>query len=69
LDNWVSINRLGSGVKTGASCDRAISYAAGDNIRWLLRDVARLGLGSSFFALFAVPSLMRQLDCEAPFGY
>jgi IS5 family transposase len=32
----------------------ALSCAAGYNIRWLLRAIARLGLGALFFALFAV---------------
>ena len=32
----------------------ALSCAAGYNIRWLLRAIARLGLGALFCALFAV---------------
>ena len=31
----------------------ALSCAAGYNIRWLLRAIARLGLGAAFYALFA----------------
>ena len=32
----------------------ALSCAAGYNIRWLLRAIARLGLGGLFYALSAV---------------
>jgi IS5 family transposase len=32
----------------------ALSCAAGYNIRWLLRAIARLGLGAAFYALLAV---------------
>ena len=32
----------------------ALSCAAGYNIRWLLRAIARLGLGGLFYAFFAM---------------